>query len=237
MTCGSKKRKRFGREAEDGESLDGDLSTTPQPELDSDLSVRMELLNFYKISKISKFLIIFQTTESVYMPLETTASMIDEIEAEIWSSEKEKFDTKTKLTIKFGPFEWVNIETTPQPEIDIETTPVFDMEVIDYEVQTQGMSIIDLFRPYRGPIVNKYSETEVELEEMAEDIETIEEVLEEIETEVEEIDEEILEDEESGVPGAVPLLVIAGSALVAFLSGFLLVVKYKCRNNQPKLLN
>ena len=72
---------------------------------------------------------------------------------------------------------------------------------------------------------------------MAEDIETIEEVLEEIETEVEEIDEEILEDEESGVPGAVPLLVIAGSALVAFLSGFLLVVKYKCRNNHPKLLN
>ena len=237
MTCGSKKRKRFGREAEDGESLDGDLSTTPQPELDSDLSVRMELLNFYKISKISKFSIIFQTTESVYMPLETTASMIDEIEAEIWSSEKEKFDTKTKLTIKFGPFEWVNIETTPQPEIDIETTPVFDMEVIDYEVQTQGMNLIDLFRPYRDPIVNKYSETEVELEEMAEDIETIEEVLEEIETEVEEIDEEILEDEESGVPGAVPLLVIAGSALVAFLSGFLLVVKYKCRNNQPKLLN
>ena len=237
MTCGSKKRKRFGREAEDGESLDGDLSTTPQPELDSDLSVRMELLNFYKISKISKFSIIFQTTESVYMPLETTASMIDEIEAEIWSSEKEKFDTKTKLTIKFGPFEWVNIETTPQPEIDIETTPAFDMEVIDYEVQTQGMNLIDLFRPYRDPIVNKYSETEVELEEMAEDIETIEEVLEEIETEVEEIDEEILEDEESGVPGAVPLLVIAGSALVAFLSGFLLVVKYKCRNNQPKLLN
>ena len=237
MTCGSKKRKRFGREAEDGESLDGDLSTTPQPELDSDLSVRMELLNFYKISKISKFSIIFQTTESVYMPLETTASMIDEIEAEIWSSEKEKFDTKTKLTIKFGPFEWVNIETTPQPEIDIVTTPVFDMEVIDYEVQTQGMHLIDLFRPYRDPIVNKYSETEVELEEMAEDIETIEEVLEEIETEVEEIDEEILEDEESGVPGAVPLLVIAGSALVAFLSGFLLVVKYKCRNNQPKLLN
>ena len=171
------------------------------------------------------------------MPLETTASMIDEIEAEIWSSEKEKFDTKTKLTIKFGPFEWVNIETTPQPEIDIETTPVFDMEVIDYEVQTQGMNLIDLFRPYRDRIVNKYSETEVELEEMAEDIETIEEVLEEIETEVEEIDEEILEDEESGVPGAVPLLVIAGSALVAFLSGFLLVVKYKCRNNQPKLLN
>ena len=237
MTCGSKKRKRFGREAEDGESLDGDLSTTPQPELDSDLSVRMELLNFYKISKISKFSIIVQTTESVYMPLETTASMIDEIEAEIWSSEKEKFDTKTKLTIKFGPFEWVNIETTPQPEVDIETTPVFDMEVIDYEVQTQGMNLIDLFRPYRDPIVNKYSETEVELEEMAEDIETIEEVLEEIETEVEEIDEEILEDEESGVPGAVPLLVIAGSALVAFLSGFLLVVKYKCRNNQPKLLN
>ena len=152
MTCGSKKRKRFGREAEDGESLDGDLSTTPQPELDSDLSVRMELLNFYKISKISKFSIIFQTTESVYMPLETTASMIDEIEAEIWSSEKEKFDTKTKLTIKFGPFEWVNIETTPQPEIDIETTPVFDMEVIDYEVQTQGMNLTDLFPPYRDLI-------------------------------------------------------------------------------------
>ena len=55
MTCGSKKRKRFGREAEDGESLDGDLSTTPQPELDSDLSVRMELLTFYKISKFSIF--------------------------------------------------------------------------------------------------------------------------------------------------------------------------------------
>ena len=142
MTCGSKKRKRFGREAEDGESLDGDLSTTPQPELDSDLSVRMQLLNFYKISIFSK---IFQTTESVYMPLETTASMIDEIEAEIWNSEKEKFDTKTKLTIKFGPFEWVNIETTPQPEIDIETTPVFDMEVIDYEIQTQGMSLIDFY--------------------------------------------------------------------------------------------
>ena len=72
------------------------------------------------------------------MPLETTASMIDEIEAELWNSEKEKFDTKTKLTIKFGPFEWINIETTPQPEVEIETTPVFDMEVIDFEVQTQG---------------------------------------------------------------------------------------------------
>ena len=87
---------------------------------------------------------IFQTTESVYMPLETTASMIDEIEAEIWNSEKEKFDTKTKLTIKFGPFEWINVETTPQPEIDIETTPVFDMEVLDFEIQTQGITFIDL---------------------------------------------------------------------------------------------
>ena len=42
---------------------------------------------------------IFQTTESVYMPLETTASMIDEIEAEIWNSEKEKFDTKKVANI------------------------------------------------------------------------------------------------------------------------------------------
>lgn len=193
VTCGNKKRKRFSREAENSESSDGDLSTTPQPEIDSDLS----------------------TTESVYMPLETTASMIDEIEAEIWNSEKEKFDTKTKLTIKFGPFEWVNIETTPQPETDTETTPAFEMEIIDFEIQTK----------------------ETEIEEIEEEIETISEVLDEIEKEIENVDEEILDDEESGVPGAIPLLVIAGSALVAFLSGFLLVVKYKCRNNQPKLLN
>ena len=77
------------------------------------------------------------------MPLETTASMIDEIEAEIWNSEKEKFESKTKLTIKFGPFEWINIETTPEPEIEqIETTPVFDMEVNDYEIQTKGFHLI-----------------------------------------------------------------------------------------------
>ena len=173
------------------------------------------------------------------MPLETTASMIDEIEAEIWNSEKEKFDTKTKLTLKFGPFEWINIETTPQPEVEIETTPVFDMEVIDFEIQTQGIFITGFlhFLTSFYLVLIKYLETEVELEEMEEEIETIEEVLEEIEEELEEVDSEILEDEESGVPGAVPLLVIAGSALVAFLSGFLLVVKYKCRNNQPKLLN
>ena len=73
---------------------------------------------------------------------------------------------------------------------------------------------------------------------MASEIDEIKEVLEEVEKEIEiEVDEEILEDEESGVPGVVPLLAIAGSALVAFLTGFLLVVKYKCRNNQPKLLN
>jgi len=65
------------------------------------------------------------------MPLETTESVVNEIEEELWIEEKEKFTAKTKLTIKFGPMEWPDLQTTT------EAPPSVTEAEIDSILQTQ----------------------------------------------------------------------------------------------------
>lgn len=68
------------------------------------------------------------------------------------------------------------------------------------------------------------------------EVETMEEEIEEILDEV----EDELEDQKDtqGIPGWMPLYGIIGAGVVAFVTGFIVVVKYsKCKREQPKLLN
>ena len=74
-------------------------------------------------------------TKPVFIPLETTAATADEKESANWIEEKEKFTAKTKITIKFGPMEWPDLQTTTEmPPIDQVTQA--DSE-IDSQVQTE----------------------------------------------------------------------------------------------------
>ena len=73
----------------------------------------------------------------MYLPLETTAGVIDEMEREMWQNEREKFGAKTKITIKFGPFEWPDLQTTtPASPTEEEATHAALDEVLLTEAVT-----------------------------------------------------------------------------------------------------
>jgi len=205
VSCGGAAKKRYGRQADD-------LSTTPSPTSNDDQA----------------------TTQSVFMPLETTASMVlDEFEQALFDEEKDMLASKTRLTIKFGPFDWVDmVQTTEATTVTEEVTkPSLDIEIENLETpkpETQTRETIDLE-------TTAAKETEVDLEKEVEEIlEEVERKLEEAETDNSETDKA-----DTGIPGWMPLYGIIGAGIIAFITGFVVVVKFtNCRSRQqPKLLN
>ena len=154
--------------------------------------------------------------------------VLDEFEQALFDEEKELLASKTRLTIKFGPFDWVDmVQTTEAPTVTEEITqPSLDVEIENLETpepETQTRETIDLE-------TTAVKESEVDL------MKEVEEILEEVERKLEEAE---TDKADTGIPGWMPLYGIIGAGIVAFITGFVVVVKFtKCRSReQPKLLN
>ena len=151
--------------------------------------------------------------------------VLDEFEQALFESEKELLSSKTRITIKFGPFDWIDMvqttEETPATTAPEVTQPSFDTEIERIET------------PQPDTVAN--TEENMQTTASEEDIvKEVHDILEEIEEKLEEADEK-----ESGIPGWMPLYGIIGAGAVAFITGFAVVVKFtKCKTRQqPKLLN
>ena len=204
LSC-SAKRSRYGRAA----GTD-DLSTTPSTEgfIEQD------------------------TTESVFLPLETTPSPImDDFERELFEAEKEILATKTKLTIKFGPLEWNQLS---QP------TTAATMAINSSEEED---AVGDSNKPTLDEELETLHTPETPLNGLGEEIEIVNEIEREIKKKIDDLllnEEREEEEETSSVPGWWPIYIISGAGVLAFFSGFCVVARYsKCRRqlHQPKLLN
>lgn len=203
VSCGGAAKKRYGRQADD-------LSTTQaSPTSNEDQA----------------------TTQSVFIPLETTPSMVlDEFEQALFESEKELLASKTRLTIKFGPFDWVDMVQTTEESV-LATTEMVTQPSLDVEIEN-----IETPQPETVTDTNELETTEAQIDEDNVDlVKEVEEMLEEVERKL----EEELEEKSQGIPGWMPLYGIIGAGIVAFITGFAVVVKFtKCRGReQPKLLN
>lgn len=151
--------------------------------------------------------------------------VLDEFEQALFESEKELLASKTRITIKFGPFDWVDMVQTTE-ETPATTAPEITQPSLDTEIER-------IETPQPDTVAN--TEENMQTTASEEDIvKEVHDILEEIEEKLEEADEK-----ESGIPGWMPLYGIIGAGVVAFITGFAVVVKFtKCKTRQqPKLLN
>merc|ERR1712242_678262 len=115
------------------------------------------------------------TTQSVFIPLETTPSMVlDEFEQALFESEKELLASKTRLTIKFGPLDWVDMVQTTDESV-LATTEMVTQPSLDVEIEN-----IETPQPNTVTDTNELETTEAEIDEDNIDlVKEVEEMLEE----------------------------------------------------------
>jgi len=153
------------------------------------------------------------TTEAPFIPMETTASPINE---EIWNEQKSTLANLMETEVVFGPLNWITTTTDEPPVVATTELPVMDTTVMDDEVMFTTDQPEEIIDPRdKKPDQNKSGPEIVSTDQPSvidEILDDVVKIIDEVEEEVEEIDNSVID--KNTLPGWVSVTVIAVSTVV-----------------------